>query len=47
MMYGKKPASKSTTVKTAPTAKKPFKVCASCPSPNKCAKAGVCGKKMK
>lgn len=40
-MYGKKPAGK------AAPAKKPFKPCAGCPSPAKCAKMGVCAKKMK
>lgn len=41
-MYGKKPAGKA-----APAKKAPFKPCAGCPSPAKCAKMGMCMKKMK
>lgn len=40
-MYGnKKPAAK-------PAKKAAFKPCAGCPSPAKCAKMGMCAKKMK
>ncbi len=45
MMYGKKPpmmAPKAPAKKAAA-----FKPCKGCPTPAKCAKAGMCAKKMK
>lgn len=47
MKQAMKPKSNSAMVKTTSAAKKPFKVCASCPTPNKCVKAGACPKKTK